>query len=371
MAVEIAPIRLPQDAKAWVSSWWAIYEGEPGWVPPLMMDRLKFLDPGQNPYFKLADVQCFAAKRDGKIVGTIAATVDHEYQKVEAAVGFFGFFEFIDDEEVARGLLDAAGAWLKGKGMKEMQGPFNFNSNHDFGCLIDGFDTPAMIANPHGRPYYGPMLDRIGAVKKMDWYAYWIDNDGSIPPSIKAISERFMKRNPQVTLRMADLSKFEQEVAIFEDIYNDAWEDNWGHVRLSREEFQALAKDFKQIIDPRLCWIAEVDGKPAALTLTLPDYKQVFKKMNGSLFPFGWYHFLFGRRSINQIRVFILGVKREFQKMPLGAPLYVRTFEEGIKMGVRGAEASLILETNFRMRGALEKMGGKIYKTYRIYSKEL
>ena len=370
MGIEIRPLTLPQDAKAFIKPWWRINEGEPGWVPPLMMDRLKFLNPSKNPYFKYADVQCFLALKDGEPVGTIAATVDHEYQKVEPGVGFFGFYEFIDDRHVAEALMNDACQWLKNKGMKEVQGPFNFNSNHDFGMLVEGFDTPACIANPHGRPYYAPTTESLGLVKKHDWYAYWLDA-GTIPESVQRISDRFLERNPKVKLRMVDMKNFDREVQIFQDIYNDAWEDNWGHVHLSVEEFMALAADFKQVIDPTLCWIAEVDGEPAALTVTLPDFNQVFKKMNGSLFPFGWYHFVFGKKQIDTVRVFILGVKRKFQTMPIGAPLYAKTWEAAMARGVRGAEASLILDTNFRMRGALEKLGGRIYKTYRIYTKPL
>ena len=366
-SVEVKPVALPGDAKAFVKSWWGIYEGEPGWVPPLIMDRTKFFDPGRNPYFKYGDVQCFAAWRDGKIVGTIAAIVDHDKQKSEPGVGFLGFFEFVDDEAVARPLFDAAKEWLRGKGMKEVQGPFNFNANHDFGLLIDGFDTPACIANPHARPYYGAMYEKLGLTKKIDWYAYWMDA-GPLPDQVKRISDRFMQRHPQVKLRPVSLKNFEVEVKILQDIYNDAWEDNWGHIHLSQEEFDYIGADFKQVIDPNLCWVAEWDGEPVAVSVTLPDYNQVFKKMNGSLFPFGWYHFLRARSNIDQLRVFILGVKKKYQKMPLGAPLYIKTWEEGLKRGVKGAEASLIVEDNFRMRGALEKLGGRIYKTYRIYS---
>lgn len=366
MAVEVRQIKLPGEVTQFIYPWWEINKDEPGWVPPLIMDRKKFFNPAKNPYFKNADVACFVAKKDGKDVGTIAATVDHAQQKSEPGLGYVGFFEFIDDVEVATALRDAAFAFLKSKGMTRVRGPSNLGTNHDFGLLIDGFDTPACIANPHARPYYGPMYEKLGFTKSIDWYAYWMDA-GPVPANVQAISERFLKRNPNVKIRMVDMTKFDSELRILVDIYNDAWTDNFGHVHIPEEEFLAQAEDFKQIIDPRLVWIAEVDGEPAAVTVTFPDYNQVFKKMNGSLFPFGWYHFLFGRKKIDVLRVFILGVKKKYQTMPLGAPLYIKTWEEGLKMGVRGAEASLIVEDNFRMRGAMEKLGARIYKTYRMY----
>jgi hypothetical protein len=194
---------------------------------------------------------------------------------------------------------------------------------------------------------------------------------GPMPEQVLKVSERFMKRNPNVKLRKIDMSKFDSELRILIDIYNDAWQDNWGHIHISDEEFMAAAADMKQVINPDLCWIAELDGKAVALTITLPDYNEVFKPMNGKLFPFGWWYFVRSKAYITQLRVFILGVKKEYQKMPLGAPLYIKTWEEGLKMGIKGAEASLIVEDNFRMRGALEKLNARIYKTYRIYTKAI
>ena len=251
--------------------------------------------------------------------------------------------------------------------MKTMRGPFNFNTNHEFGCLVDGFDTPPAIANPHGRPYYDRMYKTVGLEKDKDWYAYWMDK-GPVPEKIEAIARRFLDRHPEVTLRRVDMKRFDEEVTLFREIYNDAWSANWGHVHLSEEEFQALAKGFRQIVDPNLIWFAYVDGEPAALSITLPDYNQVVKKMGGKILPFGWWYYLTADRHIDQLRVFVLGVKQKYQRMPLGAPLYLKTWEEGAKRNIRGAEASLILEDNHRMRGALEKLGARIYKTYRIYA---
>ncbi len=369
--VEIRPITLPRDAGRFVKSWWPIYADDPHWVPPVIMERKAFLDPRKNPYFKVADVQCFMAYRGGKAVGTIAATVDRDLLKEEPGVGMFGFFEFIDDEAVAQGLWDAACSWLAERGIKTARGPFNFSSNHEFGLLVDGFDTDPCIANPHNRDYYGPMYERLGLHKVMDWYAYWLVNDGPVDPRFEKISARVMKRNPNIELRPADMKTFDEDIKLFWDLYNDAWERNWGHIFMSEEEFMFSAKNLKSVIDPSLVWYAFIDGELAAACVTLPDYNQVAKKMNGRIFPFGWWHFLTGRKKIDHLRVFILGVRRKFQKLPLGALLYVKIWEVGGAMGVKGAEASLILEDNVRMRGALEKLGATIYKTYRSYEYDL
>ncbi len=367
MSLIVRPVQLPKEAARFVKSWWPIYEDDPNWVPPWIFERKQFFDPRKNPYFQQAEVRCFLATRDGKPVGTIAATVDENHVKAEPGLGLFGFFEFIDDEDVARALFDAARSWLAQQGMTRMRGPYNFNGNHEFGMLIDGFETPPMIANPHNRRYYQRIYEEVlGLEKAMDWYAYWL-TPGPVPDVVARISERFLNRNPNVTIREMDKRRFHEEVALVKEIYNDAWEDNWGHVRMTDAEIDFMAKSLKHVIDPKLCFIAYVGDDPAAVSITLPDYNQVAKKMNGRIFPFGWWHVLRGPATIDALRIFILGVKKKYQRLPLGAPLYVRTWEEGLRRGVRGAEASLILENNHRMRGALEKLGAEIYKTYRIY----
>ena len=368
--VEIRPIRLPEDTTKFVKAWWPIYEDDPHWVPPLIFERKQFFDPSKNPYHQHADIQCFMAFRDGEPVGTISAQVDHPYQEIEPGVGFFGFFEFVDDVDIAACLMNAACDWLREQGMTEARGPFNFNTNHEFGCLIDGFDTDPAIANPHNRDYYQRVYEAIGMVKSKDWYAYWMDK-GPVPPRIARIAERFIDRHPEITYRKGDMKNYEQELEVIHEIYEDAWSDNWGHTQFSREEFEFVANGVKPLIDPNLFWIAEVEGEPAAMALTLPDYNQVVMNLNGRLFPFGWWHWLTGRSKIDQIRVWVLGVKRKFQHLALGAPLYYFTWQEGMKMDITGAEASLVYEDNHRMRGALEKLGGRVYKTYRIWSRRL
>jgi GNAT superfamily N-acetyltransferase len=366
-SVEIEPIELPRDTMRFCKTWWRVFRDDPMWVPPLLFERKSFFNPKKNPYFKVAEVQCFIATRDGEAVGTIAATVDEKLQEHQPDTGLFGFYTFIDDEEVARALLEAAKAWLAAKGMKEMIGPFDFNANHEFGLLVDGFDTPPCVGNPHNSAYFGPMYDKLGLEQTMDWYAYWMDGRQPCPKIIKRVSDRFLKRHPEVTLRPVDLSRWEEECMISWNLYNDAWEHNWGHVEFTFEEYMYKAGGLKQIIKPDLCWVAEVDGEPAGFSITLPDYNIPAKKMNGRLFPLGWWHFWRGSKDIDVLRILILGVKQEFQHMALGAPLYVKTWEAGLARNVRGAEASLILHENNRMRGALEKLGGRIYKTYRSY----
>lgn len=371
MAVEVRPISLPKDATTFIQVWFDLYQADPHWVAPLRFERKDFLNPDKNPYFKLGKVQCFVAWKDGRAVGTISATVDSKYQDVEKGVGFFGFFEFPDDESVARPLLDAALAFLRENGMHTARGPFNFNTNHECGLLVDAFDSDPLVLMTYNLPYYPAMYERLGLGKAKDLYAYWIQNTGPAPERIQKLSDRFMQKHPEIHIRSIDMKRWADEVRLAKDIYNDAWADNWGFVRLTDEEFDKVAAGLKPMIDPRYCFVVEVDGKAVAFSLTLPDFNQVVKPMKGSLFPFGWWYWLTMPKKVDRIRVFVLGVRQAFQHLPLGAPLYVKTWEAGRAANVVGAECSWILEDNVRMRGALEKMGAVIYKTYRIYGTSL
>jgi GNAT superfamily N-acetyltransferase len=366
-SVEVAAISLPRETERFVRTWFTIYEGDPHWVPPLYFERKQFFDPAKNPYFRHARVAYFIATRDGRDVGTIAATVDAVYQEEDPGTGFFGFFEFVNDREVAEALLACARGWLAEQGMEKVLGPFNLNTNHEFGLLVDGFDSDPMVANPHNSAYYPKIYESIGLTPAMDWYAYDLRANGKKFETLMRVSERLLSRHAELRIRTIDLANFDQEIERVREIYRDAWEQNWAHVRVSDEEFTFIAKGLKQIIDPDLCFVAEVGDRVVAVSITLPDFNQVVKKMKGRVFPFGWRHLLMKKRIIDRVRVFMLGVAQDFQSLPLGAALYAATFRAVVEKGYSGGEASLILENNTRMRSALEKMGGTIDKTYRNY----
>jgi hypothetical protein len=365
-SLEIRALTLPDEALLFIRSWWHVYRDDPHWVPPLLRERKRFFDPGVNPYFQVADVQCFLATRAGESVGSIAATVDHNYQREDPGAGFFGFFEFIDDPDVSRALFDSAAKWLREQGMNRALGPFNFNTNHEFGLLVEGFDSDPMVANPHNAAWFESHYQALGLEPVMDWYAYWLEA-GAIDERILRIAKRTLDRHPEIKIRNLDMKHFDREVERMHGIYDDAWEHNWGHVKMERVEFESMASGFKLFIDPRFCFIVEVAGEAVGLSVSLPNLNEVVKKMNGRLLPFGWFHYLTGRRKIDRLRVFMLGIKQQYQTLPLGALLYAKTWEAGLAAGIQAAEASLILADNHKMRGPLEKMGARIYKTYRSY----
>ncbi len=368
--VTVRPIQLPRDAGRFVRAWWPVYRADPHWVPPLIAERKAFLDPRRNPYFRVAEVQCFLATRGRRPVGTIAATVDRALQAREPGVGLFGFFEFEDDPAVVQALWDAASGWLRGRGMTVARGPYSFNQNHEFGLLVKGFETDPVVALPHARHYYPARYEALGLRGVMDWYAYWIDR-GPLPPLVDRLARRVERRNPTLRVETMDPGDYDRGVALFLEIFNDAWEHNWGHVPLTAEEFAFTAERLRQVLDPGLCLFAFLGDECAAASIALPDSNRVTKRMNGRVWPLGWIHALGAARKIDVMRLFVLGVKHRYQHLGLGAPLYARTWQIGLQRGYRGADASQILRTNHRMRGAVEKLGARIYKTYRAYEKPL
>lgn len=354
---------------------WEIYKGNPYWVPPLIFDVRKNLDPNKNPFFKHAEVQLFLAEKDGKIAGRIAAIKNdnhNDFHKDKA--GFFGFYETIDDEDVSDLLLDTACEWVKEKGLNEILGPVNPSTNDECGLLVDGFDSSPVFLMPYNLKHYQTKIENFGFEKANDLYAYYIPskviNDPKIMTRLERMSDLIKKRSDVTTynINMKDLNN---EVRKIEEIYNSAWESNWGFVPITTAEFDYMADSLKMVVDPDLVMFAEVAGKPAGFTLSLPDFNQVLKKMNGRLLPFGFLKILTGKKKIDFLRVIIMGVKPEYQKKAIDSVFYLETIKMGNKNGYTGAEISWVLEDNMPMRMTAEKLGAHIYKTYRIYKKNL
>ena len=349
---------------------WQIYRNDPFWVPPLMVERKEFLDRKKNPFFKHADVVLYLARRNGRTVGRIAGIVNHNHVEYhQEKVGFFGLFECAKDQEAAKALLDVVREWLKSKGMEIMRGPANFSSNEDWGFLVEGFDSRPVIMMPYNPPYYLELAQGYGLVKAKDLYAYFIDETLPTPPRVVRMAENIRSKE-EITVRNLDLKRFDQEVQGIKQIYNSAWSKNWGFIPMTDEEFDHLAKSLKQIVDPHMVFIAEVDGKPAGFSLALPDFNQVLARLNGRLFPIGILKLLWHakvKRRIDGVRIITMGVVPEFQKRGIDTVFYLETYNVGVKRGYRWAEMSWILEDNTLMNRMLRLLGAKLYKKYRIY----
>ncbi|MGH7965476.1 MAG: GNAT family N-acetyltransferase, partial [Candidatus Binatia bacterium] len=349
---------------------WQLYRDDPVWVPPLLHDLKRLLDPRSHPFHQHAEVQYFLARRGEEIVGRIAAIVNHQYVTFHnQAIGFFGFFESVNDPAVATELLTTVERWLAERGMKQIHGPMNFSTNEECGLLVDGFQHRPMVMMPYNPPYYAQLLEAAGYTKAKDLLAYLLDDPQPPERLVHGVSR--LQQVREVTIRQINPRRFAEEVDLIRAIYTSAWERNWGFIPMTKEETSDLASQFRRVADPNLCLIAEVKGEPVGFALALPDYNQVLRHMNGRLLPFGLLKLLWYRRKINAARVLTLGLKPGFRRMGIDAMLYLCLWQEAPKNGYPTVECSWILEDNWAMRRGLERMGARLYKTYRIYEKTL
>lgn len=366
----VEPVRGWRDMRAFLRLPFAIYAEDPVWVAPLLMEQRKLLDRSSHPFHEHAEVEYFLARRAGRVVGRIAAIVNHRHNDFhEERTGFFGFFESVEDPEVAASLLGRVESWLRERGMERARGPMNFSTNEECGLLVDGFEAPPTVMMTHHRPYYAGLLERTGYEKARDLFAYWVED---FQPSERLLrgASRIASR-AGVTVRPMELRRFRDEVEAVKEIYHSAWERNWGFVPMTDRELARMAADLKKIVDPRLCLFAEVDGKPVGFLLALPDLNQALRHLDGRLLPFGIFKLLWYSRRIDQIRVITMGIRPGYRRLGLDALLNMKTYELGTAAGYRRAECSWILEENWDMRRALERLGARVYKTYRIYEKVL
>ncbi len=376
-SVTIRPVRTRRELKRFVKVPFRLHRGHPQWVAPLIFERMQFLDRGKNPFFEHAEAEYFIAEREGEPVGRVTAQIDEGWDETQGGSdAMFGFFESVDDPDVVAALFDAAGEWAGGKGRGRILGPMDFTTNDEVGILIEGFELRPMILENWHPPYYQRLIEAEGFEKAMDllmWELQFGDlKEGeSFDPAIHAAAEKGL-RDEGVTIRSIELRNLADEMRSFSEVYNEAWGSNWGFVPATDAEIEFHAKLLKQVLNPDWAYIAEKEGEPVGAALTLPDINQAMAKLNGRLLPFGWLRFLLAKRKIDQLRVLALGVKSEYRHSGVAAGLYLKHLETAALPGtIEGGEMGWILETNEAMNRAMEGMGGKIVKRYRMYERAL
>lgn len=338
------------------------------------MQRETF-SPEQNAFYRHADVQLFLARRSGDVVGRISAQIDHEHNKFhDEHTGFFGFFESENDPAVALALLSAAESWLVERGMDRIRGPLSFSINGEVGMLIDAFDQPPVILMPYNPPYYLDLMQQCAYQKIKDVYASKWDGQPTKASAVRIIEE--LRSRPEVTIRRAEMSRFDEEVRTILDLYNDAWSENWGYVAATDAEAEQLAKDVKMLADPRIIPIVEVDGVPVGVALALPNLNEAIADLNGRLFPFGFIKLLWRlwRKRFKTGRLLLLGIKKEFRTRKYAGLAYLlcdEVYRGAIECGYEWAEFSWTLEDNHLVNSMITNVGAVHYKTYRLFEKEL
>jgi hypothetical protein len=351
-----------------------IYRDDPRWVPPLLFEQKQRLT-SKNPFFKHARWQAWIARQNGRAVGRISAQIDRLYQeRHDRKVGYFGMLEAGNDSDLFADLLRTAENWLRDQGMQQVRGPFNLSINEECGLLVEGFDTPPCIMMGHALPYYARLVEAAGYTGAKDLLAYYMAPDFDAPRIMTRLAE---KAAQQVSVRRLRRKQLKQELEIMRDIFNDAWFNNWGFVPFTEAEFADIGELLTLLVDDDFVQIAEIDDRPVAMIVALPNINEIIHDLNGRLLPFGWLKLLWRLkvRYPTTARVPLMGVRREYQHTRLGPALAFMVIDAArqalIRRDIRGVELSWILEDNDGMRNIIETLGGRVYKRYRIYEKDL
>lgn len=368
-SVEVAPVKGFWDRRAFLQLPWRIYQGDPNWIPPLLCTHLGLVGFKKDAYYLRNRIQTFLARRNGKVVGRIAAIVNQGHLDLyHDDRGFFGFFECENDPEAAHALFDAARTWLREKGIHNIRGPMNPSMNHEVGLLVDGFHDHPMFMMTYNPPYYQQLIESYGFQKSQDMFAFvgYLDLLPHMVGKYTGIAEQIKERFG-VKVRPMDESHFDDEVRLFMDVYNRSISNTWGYVPMSAEELDQEAKGLKTLLVPDLAICAEIDGKAVGCLICLPDFNPAIRKIKGRLFPFGFLTLLGAKRHFTSIRSVSANVLPEYQMMGIPLLLMQALLPAAKKWGINKAEFSWVLESNSYSRGSLEKAGTKCEKTYRVY----
>jgi GNAT superfamily N-acetyltransferase len=374
--VQVIPVDGLGDRKSFIDFPYVHYRNDPNFVPPLRLDAARLLSPRKNAFFEHGRIQPFLARADdGRVLGRVAAIVNGEHLKKHGdGVGFFGFFESVDDREVSTALFDAAGEWLRQQGLQSMRGPANPSLNDVAGLLVDGFLTPPSILMAYNPPYYERLVLEYGFERVMTMWAYFVHRKYADLDRFKRGADLVFRRYPSLHIRNLDMARFDEEVRTVRSIYNDAWSDNWGFVPMTEAEFAQLARNLKQIVDPRMAFLAEIDGEVIGFGVAIPNMNQVFQRIrNGRLLPTGLFKLLMADflGGIQEVRLPLLGVRRAYHGRGIDAALILQFIEKVPPIGFPSCEMSWILESNPAMKNALEALGGVRDKEYALYEKDL
>jgi GNAT superfamily N-acetyltransferase len=371
-AVRVKAVETYEDERLFLEFPWSLYRDDPNWIPPIRMDQKELVGFAEHPFYEKNEAQTFLAFRDGQVCGRISAIhnrVHNEYRGEQ--IGFFGFFECIDDQQVADALFNAARSWLAQRGLLTLRGPTNPGFNYTQGLLIEGFDSPPTFMMTYNPPYYSRLLEGYGFRKAQDLYAYYGNLDmlpkssAKLGPVADQIAERF-----GIRIREVNRWRFRQDVELFLDLYNRAMSHHWGFSPMSPAEMSHMAASLRHLVVPELALAAEIDGKTIGAVFALPDYNPRIRQIDGKLFPFGFIRLLWGKRRIKKVRILAAAVNPEYQRMGVGIVLLRAMVPKAMVNGLQEAEYSWVMESNQLSRGSLEKGGARRIKSYRLYDWE-
>jgi GNAT superfamily N-acetyltransferase len=375
-AIVVRDVASRRDIDQFVTLPWSLYANDPQWVPPLLVEVKEFINPKKHPFYHHGAATPLVAYRGEKAVGRILVSDDPHYNEAHGTnLGCFGLFESVDDPKVAASLLDAAANWLRARGRTAILGPIDYSTNYQCGLLIDGFDTPPRVLMNHNPPFYARLLEAWGLTKAKDLYSWWFDDSNDMITRWKRKTD-WLARRGKIVIRSFQTKDFEAEVRRCCDVYCEAYEHNWGFVRLTHEEFHYFAEQLRRVAVPEQVLIAEFDGQPVGFAVTLPDVNEAIRPLNGRLtkwgLPIGLARLLYRLPRVRTARMMILVVLQGFRRRGISELLILNTLAYGkSKLHYTTAELGWTLEDNHLINRTIEAVGGKRYKTHRIYERAI
>jgi hypothetical protein len=382
MTIDVRLVRGKKELEVFLHVPWTIgMAEEKNWVPPLLDDYRKQLDPKKSVFLAHGEAEIWTAFDDGKPVGRISAQIDHDYDKTwpdEPKTAFFGFFECVDKPEVAKALFAKAEEWARSKGRVRVRGPFTMDSKGESGVLIEGFEKPSMIGTTWNRPFMDALVQSAGYGKAKDLFGWWYEANTPVDELTKKVAAK-TRALPNVKIRLMEVAEIRREAGIIQDVYNEAWRQNYNFTPFTDKELEVIAEEYKLFIDPELAYVAEVDGKPAAMLFAIPDINELVRDFKGELMrnPINLIKLLWRLRfnRPKNARLILLGVKNEYRASrkygALAAVLYEEISKRGSARGYMAGELSWTLEDNVQINRGIERMGAKIYKKWRLYERSL
>lgn len=368
-SISVRPVVSKADQKQFLNLPWRIYADDPNWTPPLLQNEKELVGYAKHPFYERNEVQTFLAFRGSKVVGRVAAILNRGHiERFDEPVGFFGFFEADDDVEISRALFDAVKEWLAERDATTVRGPANPSLNYECGLLIDGFDKPATFMMTYNPPYYPHLIEAAGFEKSQNMYAFWghVEMLAGLDKKMSFVIEEAVRRF-EITTRRMNTKRFNEEVRMFLDIYNQSLGGTWGFVPMSEGEIDHMSNSLKHLIAPEMTSVAEVDGKPIGAVFALLDYNPRIKQMGGRLFPFGFIRLLWNKRKIKKVRMMSTNVVPAYQRWGAGLVVMARLVPEVLDWGIEEVEFSWVLESNHLSYKTLKRGGAIVEKTYRIY----
>jgi GNAT superfamily N-acetyltransferase len=375
VAVDVNTVEGARDLRRFIDLPFRLHANHPLWVPPLKLERRMFLSRRMNAFFTHGEAQYFLAVRDNAVTGRVSAHINHAFNDHRGERwGWFGFLELEEEQETADALLGAAARWLRERGCERMVGPADFAMNNECGVLVEGHELRPFVMQPWQPPYYQRLVEAAGMHKAIDLLMWNLEIEDltGVQPAIVELAEK-VESEHGIRVRPMRRLRLRKELDAFAEVYNAAWADNWDFVPYGKKDLDEFARELHLVFDKHWFFIAEkIDtGEVVGMAITVPDINQVLAKMNGRILPFGWLRFLRKSRTVTRVRVGFLGVKPEYQHTGVAAKLYLEHFNAAATTPQSGGEMGWILETNAAMNRAMEGMGGRIVKRYRMYEKAL